>query len=129
MTTASTSEPVGDVAQLPGPLPQAFAVVGGMAAWGVAVLIAYPMVQIACAVGSSLLVHMVRWIATVVAVAATAAGIWIYRRAQAVDAERIGPERVQRVRFMGAAGALLSASGALLLIVEDIATWVIDPCL
>jgi hypothetical protein len=33
------------------------------------------------------------------------------------------------VSFLGFGGMLLSGSGTFLLIVEDLATWVIDPCL
>ena len=114
---------------LPGALPQAFAVIGGLAAWGVAVLVSYPMVQIACAAGLPLLVHLVRWTATVVALAATLTGYRTYRRALQVGEGQADRERIHRVAFTGFTGMLLSASGALLLIVEGIATWVIDPCL
>lgn len=117
---------------LPGPFPQVFAVVGGQAAWGIAVLSAYPVVQIACAAGQPLLVHLVRWIAAAVALGATATGYRVYRRAQQVTGEDegwVGRERIQRVRFVGFGGTLLSGTGLFLLLVEDLATWVIDPCL
>lgn len=117
---------------LPGRFPQVFAVVGGQAAWGIAVLTAYPMVQVACAAGQPLLVHLVRWIAAAVALAATVTGYRVYRvyrQAAPEDEGSIARERIQRVRFVGFGGMLLSATGLLLLLVEDLATWVIDPCL
>ncbi|HSK97494.1 MAG TPA: hypothetical protein VK891_12820 [Euzebyales bacterium] len=115
--------------RVPGAASQAFAVAGGLAAWGVAVLVAYPVVQVACALGRPVLVHLVRWVAMAVAVAATVVGVWIYRSADAADGDDVGGTRIQRVRFIGLTGTLLSASGLLLLFVEDLATWVIDPCL
>lgn len=114
---------------LPGRLPQVFGVVGGMGAWGVAVLAAYPMVQIACALSQPVLVHLVRWVATAVALAATFTAWWVYRHAQRVDEGEVGPVRARNTRMIGFGGTLVSASGVLLLVVEDLAAWVIDPCL
>lgn len=116
---------------LPGAFAQAFAVVGGLAAWGIAVLVAYPMVQIACGLEQRIIVHLVRWTALAIALAATASGFVVSRRASAVEAQgdHPSPKRVERVRFAGFGGMLLSGGGALLLFVEDLATWVIDPCL
>lgn len=106
-----------------------FGVVGGQAAWGAAVLVSYPTVAAVCEAGaSSLWVHGVRWTALVIALAATAVARanWLRGRRPPTDV----PERVAaRVRFLGLGGMLLSASGAFLLLVEDLATWVIDPCL
>lgn len=115
--------------ELPGRLPQVFGVVGGMGVWGVAVLTAYPMVQIACAAGQPLLVHLVRWVAAAVALVATITAWRVYRRADRVDDDHVGPARARNTRLVGLGGTLISASGVLLLVIEDIATWVIDPCL
>lgn len=118
--------------RLPGYVWLWFAVAGGQAAWAVAVLIAYPMVQVACETGIIWLVHSVRWIAMVVALASTAAGFTAWRRVSAVvgDDEPLATVRhVQRARFMAFAGMILSAVAFLLLFVEDIAAWMIDPCL
>lgn len=115
--------------ELPGRAAQAFGVMGGMGVWGAAVLAAYPMVQVACAVEQPLLVHMVRWTATLIGLAATLTAWRVYRRAGRVDEQRAGVVRVRNTRMVGFAGALISASGVLLLLVEDLATWVIDPCL
>ena len=119
---------------LPSGALQAFGVVGGMAAWGVALLTAYPMVQVACAVGQPLLVHLVRWVAMLVALAATLTARHVHLRARATadaltDDDPVLVERAHRVRFVGFGGMLVSATGVLLLVVEDLATWVIDPCL
>lgn len=105
-----------------------FGVAGGQAAWGLAVLVAYPTVAAVCqAHGSPLLVHAVRWVAGAIAVAATLVSHGNWRRAEkARDAPR---RAAQRASFMGFVGMLLSAAGVLLLFVEDLATWVIDPCL
>ena len=117
---------------LPGAVAQVFAVVGGQAAWAIAVLTAYPMVQIACGAEQRLLVHLVRWVALAIALAATLTGYRVYRSARAAEDRGDHPrglKRLQRMRFTGLGGMLLSAAGALLLFVEDLATWVIDPCL
>lgn len=130
---SETDAAAGDTAAarraLPGRRPQVFGVVGGMGAWGIAVLAAYPMVQIACAVSQPLLVHLVRWVATAVAVAATLTAWGVYRHAREADEDDAGPVRVRNTRMVGFGGALVSASGVLLLVVEDLAAWVIDPCL
>lgn len=127
------TDPAGDDPtvrrELPGRIPQVFGVTGGMGVWGVAVLTAYPTVQIACAVGQPLLVHLVRWIATAVALAATLTAWRVYRRADQVDDREVGPVRARNARLVGFGGTLVSASGVLLLVIEDLATWVIDPCL
>jgi hypothetical protein len=127
--TADTPRPVPQPAtRLPGWGRLWFAVAGGQAAWGIAVLAAYPMVRIGCALGMPLVVHAVRWTAMAVAVAATIAGVRAWRDGRAVL--RDAPMReAQRAVFMGLVGALLSAAAFVLLFVEDLATWVIDPCL
>lgn len=143
---ATTTEEVR--ARLPGWPALAFAVVGGQAAWAIAFLVAYPMVQIACATDLRILVHLVRWVAAVIAVAATITGLRSWRAAQAAGGVAPGehtgdpappdePPRVfatgwrrdaQRAAFLGFSGMLLSGTGVFLLFVEDLATWVIDPC-
>lgn len=133
MPRAGAEHPARDpVTDPPGGLAQAFAVVGGQAAWGLALLIAYPTVQVACEAGLPILVHLVRWIAGAVALGATVTGYRVYRGAQ-----RLGPRdddprwrtRVERIRLVGLGGMLLSAFAVMLLVVEDMATWAIDPCL
>jgi hypothetical protein len=117
---------------LPGYLWLWFAVIGGQAAWAVAFLLAYPMVQVACETGMSIVVHLPRWIAAVIAGSAVAAGFLAWRRIEALRAahEPLATARhVQRARLMAFAGMLLSSAGLLFLVLEDIATWVIDPCL
>lgn len=129
---SETPTPAGDdpaVHELPGRIPQVFGVVGGMGVWGIAVLTAYPTVQIACVTGQPLLVHLVRWVATAVALAATLTAWRVYRRADRVDDREVGPVRARNARLVGFGGTLVSASGVLLLVIEDLATWVIDPCL
>jgi hypothetical protein len=118
--------------ELPGYLWLWFAVIGGQAAWAIALLTAYPMVQVACETGLPILVHLVRWSAAIVSGAATAAGFLAWRRIEGLRAahEPLATARhVQRARLMAFAGMLLSAAALLFLVLEDIATWVIDPCL
>lgn len=106
-----------------------FGALGGMAAWAAAVLVAYPTVAAVCGAGaSSVWIHLVRWSALVVALAATAVAYRTWRTAQRAG-DDVPAGLAARVRFMGLAGVLLSGAGAFLLIIEDIATWVIDPCL
>lgn len=126
--SAATDERVR-ARRLPGWAPLWFGVVGGQAAWGIAVLVAYPTVAIVCDVGASALwIHLVRWSALAVALAATAVAHRSWRTAGDAG-DDVPPARAARARFMGLAGVVLSSAGAFLLFVEDIATWVIDPCL
>lgn len=106
-----------------------FGVVGGQAAWAVAVLVAYPTVAVVCNTGASTLwIHLVRWSALAVALAATAVASRCWRSGRSAG-DDVPAGLASRVRFMGLGGIVLSAAGAFLLVVEDIATWVIDPCL
>lgn len=115
--------------RLPGWLSLWFGVAGGQAAWGVAVLVAYPSVAMACNAGASTIwIHLVRWSALVVALAATAVAHRCWRIGQEAG-DDVPAKHAARVRFMGLGGVLLSGTGAFLLFVEDMATWVIDPCL
>lgn len=118
----------GATHELPGWARLWFGVAGGQAAWGLAVLVAYPTVAAVCqAHGSALLVHAVRWVAGAIAITATLVSHGNWRTAEkARDAPR---QAAQRASFMGFVGMLLSGAGVLLLFVEDLATWVIDPCL
>lgn len=115
--------------RLPGWAAQWFGVLGGQAAWGLAVLVAYPTVAVVCDAGaSSAWIHGVRWSALAVALAAAAVAYRTWRIAEDVG-DDVAAAVASRVRFMGLGGTLLSGAAAFLLIVEDIATWVIDPCL
>lgn len=131
MTVASrsdTRERTGE-GDLPGWVALWFGALGGQAAWALAVLAAYPTVAIVCEAGASTLwIHLVRWVAAVVAVAATAVALRSWRAGQAATGG-VPPKVVTRVRFMGLGGALLSGAAVFLLFVEDIAAWVIHPCL
>jgi hypothetical protein len=116
-------------APLPSWLALWFGVAGGQAAWGLAVLIAYPTVAAVCqAEAPRFFIHAVRWTAMVVAIAATAVAFRSWRQAEAVRAEAPEPA-ASRASFMGLGGMMLSATATFLLFVEDMATWVIDPCL
>lgn len=115
--------------RLPGWLPLWFGVAGGQAAWAVAVLVAYPIVAVVCnAEASSVWIHLVRWSALAVALAAAAVAHRSWRVGRDAG-EDVPVALATRVRFMGLGGVLLSVSAAFLLLVEDIAAWVIDPCL
>lgn len=123
-----TGERVGPE-RLPGWPSLWFGVIGGQAAWAAAVLIAYPTVAVVCdADASTIWIHLVRWSALAVALAAVAVAHRNWRTAGEISAD-VAPTVASRVRFMGLGGVILSSAGAFLLIVEDIATWAIDPCL
>lgn len=122
-------EPVPD-ARLPGWTAQWFAALGGQIAWAAAVLIAYPLVQVGCELGQTWFVHLPRWIAMAIGIAATLVGIKVWKVSRAVLAAGTdAPKKAQRAAFMGLGGAMLSGSAVFILFIEDIATWVIDPCL
>jgi hypothetical protein len=124
-----SSNPSLSHGDLPGLLPQLFGLMGGISVWMVAVITAYPMVRIACVAEQPLLVHLVRWTAMVVALAALLTARRVHRRGQQVDVGGAGAAVGRNVRLVGFAGVLVSATGLLLLIVEDLAAWVINPCL
>jgi hypothetical protein len=131
MTPVTRSTPTADPAEAGRPWALVFAVVGGQAAWAVALLVAYPTVQVACRLNLPLLVHLVRWTALAVAVPATLVGYRSWRRLG--EAERAvadsPPHATQRTSFVAFGGMLLSGMAVLLLFIEDLATWVIHPCL
>lgn len=115
--------------RLPGWAPLWFGVAGGQAAWAIAVLVAYPTVAAVCDAGASTIwVHLVRWSALAVALSATAVAYRSWRVGRSAG-DDVPAALAARVRFMGLGGVLLSGAGAFLLFVEDIATWVIHPCL
>lgn len=123
------TEERGRSQRLPGWPQLWFGVAGGQAAWAIAVLVAYPTVAAVCDAGTSTLwIHVVRWSALAVALAAAVVASRNWRAAGHLP-DGAPPHLVSRLRFMGLGGVLLSSAGAFLLIVEDIATWVIDPCL
>lgn len=129
MTSTNAADPQARPERLPGWLPLWFGVAGGQAAWGIAVLVAYPTVAAVCNAGASTVwIHLVRWTALAVALGATGVAYRCWRVGQAAG-DDVPAGLASRVRFMGLGGALLSGAGAFLLFVEDIATWVIDPCL
>ena len=115
--------------QLPGWAALWFGVAGGQAAWAAAVLIAYPTVAVVCDLGADRVwIHLVRWVAGAIAAAAVVVAHRNARRGQAAG-DDVPPGEAARARFMGVGGLLLSAVAVFLLFVEDLATWVIDPCL
>lgn len=106
-----------------------FGVAGGQAAWAIALLVAYPTVAAVCdARASTVWIHLVRWVALAVALAATAVAHRCWRTGRDAAGD-VPPALAARTRFMGLGGVLASAAAAFLLVVEDIATWVVDPCL
>lgn len=130
MASAPTTRPRIGEPDLPGWATLWFGVVGGQAAWAVAVLAAYPTVAMVCDAGASTVwIHAVRWVAMVVAAVASAVAVRSWRRGRAATGSDTSDRVAARVRFMGLGGALLSGSAVFLLFVEDIATWVIHPCL
>lgn len=132
---SETLPPSGDVRgrageRMPGWFALWFGVIGGQAAWAIGLLVAYPTVAAVCGADAPrVVIHLVRWVAFAIAVTATSVAYRSWRRAQAATDSGVASETVTRTAFMGLGGLLLSAAGAFLVFVEDLATWVIDPCL
>jgi len=97
--------------------------VGGPAAWAIAVGASYVTVPVACDVGTTLPLHAIRVVTTAAALGSTwlSYGVWRESRGAAALA-------VERTAFLGLLGVVVSAFSAVLIVLEGVANFVIDPC-
>lgn len=121
---------------------QAFAFLGGMAAYAVHLMAGSALVPLACELGTVLPISVLSWSMIAVATAALVVGVRIRRGARAeaeavgVDVDATGPESAaggatatRRTAFLGLAGALLSGLAITAILVVEAHVWVFDPCL
>jgi hypothetical protein len=103
------------------PLWAAYA--GAPAAWALAVGASYAVVPLACEWGTALPLHAIRAVTLAVAAAATAAVFALWRDVRGGRALRL--RRTETLAFVGIAVAGFSA---LLIALEGVANFVVDPC-
>lgn len=107
------------------PLPALWvALLGGPAAWSAHLLASYPLVSVACRMGTSAPLNVLTAIMALLAAAAAATGWWAWRSARADGAG--GSE--SRVAFMGLGGLLLGVLFAFAILMEGLPPVLQDPC-
>ena len=95
-----------------------FGLLAGPLAWTLHELLSYAMVKLACANNAAVVLHVV----TLGALALAAAGVYVAVRSYANDA-------AEEVRFVSAAGALVSGVFVFAILMEGIPNAVVSPCL
>ncbi|QBI18381.1 hypothetical protein ER308_01535 [Egibacter rhizosphaerae] len=112
--------------QDPGPHPgwRWFALLGGMSAYALHLIVSYYALPAVCAYATRMPLYVATVIALAVAAGATVAG-WRHRRIPPGDPE---DPRLERQRFMSRAGVVLSLVATLTIIAAGAATLLFDPC-
>lgn len=110
-----------------------FALLGGPAAWTIHLLASYPLVLLACRLGTNLPLNLLTAATALLAAAAAAAGWRAWRKlgregpppaGRAIDRATL----VGRARFMAVAGAILSVFFTYVILVEGLPPLLQDPC-
>jgi hypothetical protein len=113
------------------PAPRAalwFAFLGGPVAWSAHLLASYPMVSVACAMGTSAPLHAITAITAALAAAAALTGFLAYRRVRRGGPAGAG-DRYARARFMAIAGMVMAGFFTFVILVEGLPPALQDPCL
>jgi hypothetical protein len=95
-----------------------FGLLAGPLAWTLHELLSYAMVTLACANNAGFVLHIV----TLGALALAATGVYVAVRAY-------GTQPAEEVRFVSAAGALVSGVFVFAILMEAIPNAVVSPCL
>lgn len=104
-----------------------FGMLGGPVAWAARLLVAYPLVPVACATGSNLPLHLVT-LATAASTVAAALVSWrIWRQARR-DARGDDGGGLSRNGFMGLFGMLSSGFFLLVILAEGSMAFFVDAC-
>lgn len=113
-----------------------FALLGGPAAWTVHLLASYPLVPLACDLGTALPLHLLTLTTALASAAAAAAGGLAWRRLRREPtpgagqaAEGDGDDATGRARFMAVAGGILATFFVYVILVEGLPPVLQDPCL
>jgi hypothetical protein len=102
-----------------------YAVLGGPVAWAVHLTLLYPLVHVACAWGSEMVLHAITISTSLVAAGTVAVG-WRYLRHPPAEV----PEVVgRRVRTMSYIGMVLGLLFLFVIWIEAIPSFIGDPCL
>jgi hypothetical protein len=108
-----------------------FALLGGPVAWSAHLLASYPMVPVACRMGTTAPLHAITAMTAAIAASAAAAGWWAWQRARGAGLPD-GPGRFEasesRAGFMGLAGMLLALLFTFAILMEGLPPLLQDPC-
>ncbi len=96
-----------------------YGALGGPVFWALRLVIAYPLVPVACAQGSLLLPGLVSVVAFAGAVSSAAVSLWALRRSASGS----------RPRFMAKSGLVMAVLFALVILAESVPMLFADPCL
>ena len=122
-----------------------FALLGGMSAYAVQLLVSFWVVPALCPVRPGAvpwLVSVTTLVTLAVAIAATVAAVRARRRLAGVQAEPVGPRRPadaapsswdistdwSTTRFLATSGAVLSGLGVALVVLHGLPLLVVEPC-
>lgn len=110
-----------------------FGALGGAIAWAVHLVVLYPLVDVACATGSVLLLHAVTALTLAVALAAALSCRRFGRVSRGGSGEPAGdgdarPRQRSRTEFMARAGLWLDVLFAVAIVAEWIPVLLLDPC-
>jgi hypothetical protein len=116
------------------PAPRAalwFAFLGGPIAWSAHLLASYPMVSVACRMGTAAPLHAITAITAALAAASALAGLLAYRRVRDGGQGGVGGgvgDRYARARFMAIAGMVIGGFFTFVILVEGLPPALQDPC-
>lgn len=105
-----------------------FALLGGPAAWSAHLLGSYPLVPVACRMGTTAPLNILTLVTAAVAGAATVASGWAYRRARPAASAAGVAGSESRAGFMGACGLLLGLLFTFAIVMEGLPPLLQDPC-
>jgi tetrahydromethanopterin S-methyltransferase subunit C len=105
-----------------------FALLGGPVAWSAHLLASYPLVSVACQLGTATPLHAITLLTAAVAAAAGVTGALALRRVSAAGPGGLG-DAFARARFMGLAGTIAGAFFTFVILVEGLPPLLHDPCL
>jgi hypothetical protein len=106
-----------------------FGALGGPIGWTLRLLISYPLVYPACAMGTVLLLHLVTLVAALITLAAAFVSWQCRKLAQQGEWVEAGEPSEQRASFMAHFGVFNSSLFTLAILAEGLMNFLLDPCL
>jgi hypothetical protein len=105
-----------------------YSLLGGPIAWSAHLLASYPLVSVACQLGTTTPLHLVTAITAAIAAGAGLTGALVYRRVPRQSDAGLG-NGPARARFMALAGTFAGAFFTFVILVEGLPPILHDPCL